>query len=744
MTFKGTTEDQRQATAASLLLEMEELAARMRAIIASQPPHDLLGYIQAQRVMGAMFETDLEGPEGSDAVRSDVINDSQFLLEYIHAVLASDPPVEGAFDEAACVELGELSKKLRMQAILHAMATSADTKAGIFGPSTAELQFRAKSNWVMLRGNRYQVLEGEFLDYVLAPHDEMLRDAYGVGATEIAAGFQNMADAARAGHANAFDEVAKQFDAAQAFAEAQGKSFGEVAAEWTEAHADDMRAVSLAMDDMVRGGTSNVSRHTNLPGDLLADLAYRRGEETEFFAPGPYAGTPYRTLPARKKPLIQLGEEYYAVDPCLPRDAGYRALLWNLLNRKPEYKKAFEDRQKALGEAAFADLLSSQLDGAAVYNEVYYRDPVSRQWVENDTLILLDDVLFLVEAKAGAAATIASPALDFDRHTQAVQDLVVKAYRQCKRFFDYLDSADEVPIFNRTGKKYIECGRLRRGDYRVMFPVGLTVESFSPFSAFCKELEEVVPLLGKHAFVSLSIDDLFVLRRFLPTPGEFAHYMEVRQAVAGMRGAHLFDELDHLGAYVWKNRFDMEIAEQQRTQERPGLIIWDGMSEKVDRHFEGEDWVTRPTPSQTYPGEVSELLEAIDKTRAAGRLGVDSHIRNYDENTRFELGKMLEKCRGTLGEHPARYFVIGGEPPLFVWLQRAESALDWATMQNKASAAALAVQASSIVGLVVAAHAEGAIVDARHFQVRVPKTETADNAHIFKDAERMSSRAVKL
>lgn len=744
MTFEGITEDQRQAMAASLLLEMEELAARMRAIIVAQPPHDLLGYIQAQRVMGAMFESDAEQPEEADAALSDLINDSQFLLEYVHAVLASDPETDAEFDEAACVELGELSKKLRMQAIIHAMATSVDTETGIFGPSTAELQFRAKSNWVMLRGNRYQVLEGEFFAYVLAPHDAMLRDAYGVGAVEIAAGFQDMADAARAGHANAFDEVAKQFEAAQAFAEAQGKSFDEVAADWAEAHADGMKAAALAMDDMVRGGTSNLSRHTNLPGVLLADIAYRRGEETEFFAPGPYAGTPYRTLPARKKPLIQLGEEYYAVDPCLPRDAGYRALLWNLLSRKPEYKKDFEDRQKALGETAFADLLSSQLKGATIYNEVYYRDPVSRQWVENDTLILLDDVLFLVEAKAGAAATIASPALDFDRHAQAVQDLVVKAYRQCRRFFEYLDSADEVPIFTWTGKKYVECGRLRRADYRAMFPVGLTVESFSPFSAFCKELPEILPLLGKHAFVSLSIDDLFVLRRFLPTAGEFVHYIEVRQAVAGLRGAHLFDELDHLGAYIWKNRFDMEIADQQRAQERPGLIVWDGMSEKVDRHFEGEDWEARSIPRQAYPDGVLQLLAVLEKTRAAGRLGADSHIRNYDESTRVELAKMLEKCRGTLKEHPARYFVIAGEPPLFVWLQRADSPLDWALMQDKASAAALAVQAISVVGLVVAAHAGGDIVDARQVQVAVPRTKTSENAHIYKDAERMSGRAVKL
>jgi len=109
-------------------------------------------------------------------------------------------------------------------------------------------------------------------------------------------------------------------------------------------------------------------------------------------------------------------------------------------------------------------------------------------------------VLVLVEAKAGAAATIASPVSDFSRHVQAVQDLVIKAYRQCKRFFDYLGFADEVAIFTRTGDRYVERGRLRRSEYRVMFPVGLTVESFSPFSAMCKELPEIVPLLGKHAF----------------------------------------------------------------------------------------------------------------------------------------------------------------------------------------------------------------------------------------------------
>lgn len=365
----------------------------------------------------------------------------------------------------------------------------------------------------MLRGNRYQVLEGEFYRYVLAPHDDVLKEVYGVGATEIAEGFQDMANATRSGHANAIEEMMKQFEAAQGFAAEQEKPLEDVLEVWVAANTDQSKTAELSMDDMFRGGIANVSRHTKLPPDLLADLAYQRGEETEFFAEGDFAGTPYRTLPARKKPLIQLGSDYYAVDPCFTRDAGYRALLFNLLQRKPDYKKSFEDRQKIMSEGAFPDILIEQLPGATVYQEVYYKDPVTKQWPENDTIVIVDDVLYLVEAKAGAAATIASPALDFKRHAQSVKELVLKAYKQCERFFNYLYSADEVPLYIRMDGKYEECGRVRRSNYRLMVPIGLTVESFSPFSSFCKELPQVEPLLGKHGFVSMSIDDLFVLKR---------------------------------------------------------------------------------------------------------------------------------------------------------------------------------------------------------------------------------------
>jgi len=273
-----------------------------------------------------------------------------------------------------------------------------------------------------------------------------------------------------------------------------------------------------------------------------------------------------------------------------------------------------------------------------------------------------------------------------------------------------------------------------------MVPIGLTVKSFSPFSAYCKELPQVKPLLGRHAFISLSIADLFVLKRLLPTPGEFAHYMEVRQAVAGMRRVHLFDEFDHLGAYLKKNRFDQDIAEQLKGS-KVNMLIWDGMSDIVDRSFEGEDWESEPFPTQDFPEEVLKLLAALDATRARGWLSAESHIRDLGEDGRNNLAKMLSDLRQTLNVHPARYFILPGDgEPFFVWLQQRGHQIDWTKVNDKASAAALAVKASNAIDIVAEAGADGSYHGVQAFAVRIPTVRTEKNGYIYEDAARMVQR----
>jgi len=122
------------------------------------------------------------------------------------------------------------------------------------------------------------------------------------------------------------------------FAESQGKSFEEIAATWRQNNAGAMEAAALSFDDMLRGGICNVSRHTALPAALLRDLAYDRAEEADFFGPVLTRGR-RSDFASSQEAIGQLGDDFYAVDPCFVRDSGYRALLWNLLQRSPNMRR---------------------------------------------------------------------------------------------------------------------------------------------------------------------------------------------------------------------------------------------------------------------------------------------------------------------------------------------------------------------------------------------------------------------
>ena len=271
------------------------------------------------------------------------------------------------------------------------------------------------------------------------------------------------------------------------------------------------------------------------------------------------------------------------------RDSGYRAIQWGLW-RRLHYRDEWLKRQGRAIEQAYPTIFSEQLKRACTLESIWYRDTQTGRWVETDLLIMLTDALFVIEAKAGVMP-MQSPATNFASHERVIQKLIVEAHRQCKRFLDYLASAPEVALYKLVNGEYVETARIRQKQFRLIFPIGLTVEAFTPFSAMAKGLPEIKPILGKHPFISMSVDDLFVLRRFLPTTGELLHYLEVRQQVAGLEGALLFDEIDHLGAYITKNRFDMDIREQLREAD---LVTWDAFSDNVDRHFEAEAWDTTP------------------------------------------------------------------------------------------------------------------------------------------------------
>jgi len=300
-----------------------------------------------------------------------------------------------------------------------------------------------------------------------------------------------------------------------------------------------------------------------------------------------------------------------------------------------------------------------------------------------------------------------SPATNFASHERTIRNLITKAYDQCKRLIEYAASAPEVPIYRLTDGQYVEVARLRRGAFRAVIPVGLTVETFTPFSAMCKEMPEIAPILGRYSFISMSVDDLFVLNRFLPTTGELLHYLEVRQAAAGIPRAFIFDEIEHLGSYITKNRFDMDWAEQLKTVDR---LAWDSFGEIVDRHFEADRWLNEAVPRQSFPDGLNPILAALDKLRPRGWLAFDAYIRNLGDDGRNDLVKFLGELLPTLSQFPARRILYGNDQPLQIWLCRAGSEPPPKKVLYQGQVASLYASGTSVKVLTLSYSPQGEIV----------------------------------
>jgi hypothetical protein len=719
-----------------LRAEMEKDADLIRALIAAQPPTSLLGYLWSQFFMGALRQHQDGGAEaGPD---KDLIKEFQFVLEYVHAVWSAHEGAfaEGQLDEAKAKDLFKICKKLSNTAMFYAMASSQLRKFNEFGDVTPDVEFQAKSTWTLIRGHRYQVLEREFFEFALAPHQDALKKAYGIGAAEIAAGMQRIADTIRGGYSGAASTLFEGFDQSQHLIADRGLSLEDTIAKIKAEKEGFEERLSGALKDMFFGGICNVSKHTKLPDPLLQDMGYEPGAEKNFFADGEFKGTPYRTLPARIRPLVKLEDGYYATDGQFVRDSAYRSIQRGLIARQPDYKEGWNKNQKAMTETGFAKIFAQQLRGCSLYEEVYFKDANTGEWVETDLVGVIDDTLFIIEAKAGVMM-MQSPATNFASHLRTIRELVLKAYRQCKRFLEYLTSGVYMPIYRLREAKYEEVAKLNLNTFRRVLPIGLTVEAFTPFSAMCKQIPEVKPILAKHPFISMSVDDLFVLCRFLSTGGELFHYLEVRQAIAGIPQAIIFDEMDHLGAYVVRNRFDQDIHEQLK---KADLVAWDSFSDRIDRHFEQEDWETAPVPHQEYPQWVAAVLARLDRDRPKGWMRIDAEIRNYDGESRNKLNSLLQQMADTLPRSPVRRMLFGDEHPIQIWLTTQIGSPSPAEMQRQGETSCLASNRPSVSVLRLQCDANGTLLVSNCMLVTTPPMLRIDFTRLKAEAERQMSQ----
>ena len=156
--------------------------------------------------------------------------------------------------------------------------------------------------------------EPAYLEEMFLPHAGVLRELFGISGEKFVAeinkdlaclvfGIQDLFEDLEQFRRDAMEAGAKRLSNLSSDPERNTPDiFTEIIEEnsW-EDRRDDISGRFLGMD------LFDLQKTTALPEKLLAELSWRPGEETEFFAEGEFRGSPLRIWPVFKRPFIQLG-----------------------------------------------------------------------------------------------------------------------------------------------------------------------------------------------------------------------------------------------------------------------------------------------------------------------------------------------------------------------------------------------------------------------------------------------------
>lgn len=573
------------------------------------------------------------------------------MIDYVQAVIASIQPTIPYADEVTeddwtnlSADTKNLFKRLNLEYQMSLTAIRQQQNPTL-DLELEEFRYRAETIWVNVRGERFQPHETQALSELITPHSDILFKLFGIDADTLVGELDKILRKLTRGGIEAFAEMKKLQEEAQTRLPELMVETGitDIDLLYTKFFEDPHVAArhKKAAGEIAGMDLFDVEMITDLPGSLLAELTWSPGEDTEFFAPGEFSGWPVRIWPTMKRPFLRLDGRILCFDMFALFDNFYRVLQRTIFRLAPDYKAAWNERQKGVSEQLPFDYLKRLLPGAIVLKPVYYKWKAGSgppQWHEADGLLMYDDHLMVIEVKAGAF-TYTSPATDLPAHIASLENLVRNPARQGARFIAYLESAPEVSVADLGHR---EIARIRRADFRHVTICALTLDSFTELAARAQHLKKVGVDVGSQPTWVLSIDDLRVYSDLFDNPLTFLHFVEQRMRAAQSELVDLNDEMDHLGLYLEQNNYSQFADELVAAN--PGHLGFDSFRAPIQKFYAAVVREENPKlPRQEMPERLMQIIEFLGRSSKEGRAEIVGFLLDADGQYRDEIAAAIER-----------------------------------------------------------------------------------------------------
>lgn len=302
----------------------------------------------------------------------------------------------------------------------------------------------------------------------------------------------------------------------------------------------------------------------------------------------------------------------------------------------------YEESRSSYTEHRTIQLLSELLPTENAFQNLKYQAP-DRQGninqTELDGLILLDDTLFLIEAKAGSLTPPArrgAPSLE-----EELDEIIRKGHAQALRARSYIESRD-TPTFRKEDGSVVT---VPHEEISRTFLIVVSLEGLSVFGTNLHDLDRAGLLENDDWPWCVSLTDLEVVSELLDSPTEFIHFLKNRLDVASEGKIMAVDELDWLGCYL---EGGLNFKTDDLGDDIGWMMLQPTFTSQIDDYYlyeYGPREKEAPKPSQPLPTPLREIISEIEERKPSGFYRMTEVILDFPHHVREEMADRMYDAR---------------------------------------------------------------------------------------------------
>ncbi len=471
----------------------------------------------------------------------------------------------------------------------------------------------------LVRGKRYQIFEIDYYKNLLAEHNDIFLELFGIDSSAIINGIKDIQYSLSQGFLDSWSNIYSSFKKFQS----GNKDIQTLSTD---------KEFKESIEKVFGTNLRNIAKVTNWPESLLKELSWDLNDsQVNFFNNSIFSGWPITYLPVFQRPFIKIDNQYYCFDYYIFIDYFYRVLQKTITRLKPQY--IWSDNQQIASEKMVESIFKTILPNCITYTSNYY--PInnsSKNFAENDLLVKYDEILIIVEVKAGSFI-YTTPIEDFKNHIESYKSLIEKADHQCNRTLDYLHQNESAKIFNQNHqvKATIDMKNISK-----IYMLSVTIDNINTFAA---KAEKLNLLKLSNSTISIGVDDLMAYEKYFDSPLTFLHFLEQRTLATKEKKLTLNDELDHLGMYIKHNLYPLTL----QNTENYDRVNFHGYRTDLDRYFNSlyhpQSNIIKPT--QPLPTLFNEIINWLDNANIKNRVTMANFLLNFSQESKEQLSALV-------------------------------------------------------------------------------------------------------